>query len=65
MLVDELPLIVQAYPRVAGLELHEGGEDEVLSRAVGVLEVLAHHFRLVLVLDGVDVLRRPSPHCVS
>ena len=34
MLVDELPLIVQAYPRVAGLELHEGGEDEVLSRAL-------------------------------
>ena len=40
MLVDELPLVVQAYPRVAGLQLHERGEDEVLSRAVGVFEVL-------------------------
>ena len=26
MLVDELPLIEQAYPRVVGLQLHEGGE---------------------------------------
>ena len=43
MLVDELPLIVQAYPRVVGLQLHEGGEDEVLSRAVGVFEVLPYY----------------------
>ena len=51
MLVDELPLIVQAYPRVVGLQIHEGGEDEVLPRAVGVFEKLADHFGLILIVN--------------
>ena len=60
MLVDELPLIVQPYPWIVGLQLLEGGEDEVLPRAVGVLEVLANHLGLVLIINKTDFAKKIS-----
>ena len=65
MLIHELPLIVESHPRVVWLQLHEGGEDKVVSGAVGFLEVFPHYLWLILVLDWIEMLLAPSFYCVS